>query len=360
VGPQLITFSTSGLVSINKSTFSKEDYRLYANKHLSFAVLNFLLVSIISITIYIYLQVYFLFFISLPILSFITFLMSFHQSELIQEGNLKIFGLYNMLNSVLLACLTVLILKFTSLTWDGRIFSLVISNFIVLWFMYIKSFITLKNFKLIFDRIEFKEYIKYGAPLFLGLGAGWLLNQADNYIILHFFNLKAVGMYAVAYSIGNIVNLINQATTNSIVPVLYKALANKSGHLIIKKINFQYSLIILTISLIVGISSYWYMPIIFGYEYSNSYEIVLLISLAFAFNGIYRTTGGVIAYYKKSRLQMKLLYTCAAANVIISVLLIPYCGMLSPAIGTLFAYVLLASLSYHYSWKILRKEEEII
>jgi len=102
------------------------------------------------------------------------------------------------------------------------------------------------------------------------------------------------------------------------------------------------------------------MPIIFGLKYSNSYEIVLLISLAFAFNGIYRTTGGVIAYYKKSQLQMNLLYICAATNVIISIFLIPYCGMLSPAIGTLVAYILLAILSYHYSWKILQKEEEIL
>jgi O-antigen/teichoic acid export membrane protein len=166
-------------------------------------------------------------------------------------------------------------------------------------------------------------------------------------------------MYAVAYSIGNIVNLINQASTNSIVPVLYNALAIKNGHLIIRKINLQYSAIILTISLVIGISSYWYMPIIFGSQYSSSYQIVLVISLAFAFNGIYRTTGGVIAYYKKSQLQMKLLVICALTNVIISISLIPFCGILSPAIGTLFAYILLAILSYHYSWKILHLKEEI-
>lgn len=360
VSPELISFSTSGLVSINKSSMMVEDYKLYTNKHLTFIIFNFLVVSIVSIIVYLYLQTYLLFFISLPILSFITFLISFHQSELIQDGNVKISGLYNILNSVLLAGFTFFILQFTSLTWDGRIFCLVISNFIVLFFMYNRTFITLKYFKFKIDKIEFKEYLKYGAPLFLGLGAGWVLNQADNYIILHFFNLKAVGMYAVAYSIGNIVNLINQASTNSIVPILYNALANKKGHLIIKKINIQYSVIILFISLIIGISSYWYMPLIFGLKYSNSYEIVILISLAFAFNGIYRTTGGVIAYYKKSQLQMSLLFICAATNIIISILLIPYCGMLSPAIGTLFAYILLAILSYRFSWKILKKEEEIL
>jgi O-antigen/teichoic acid export membrane protein len=359
VSPELISFSTSGLVSINRSSLYVKDYKSYTNKHITFAIVNFLFVSIVSILVYLYLQVYFLFFIALPILSFIIFLMNFHQSELIQDGNVRASGLYNLLNSVILGGLTFITLNFTSLTWNGRIFCLVISNFIVLLFMYNRTFTSLKYFKFKLDRIEFKEYLKYGSPLFLGLGAGWVLNQADNYIILHFFNLKAVGMYAIAYSIGNIVNLINQASTNSIVPVLYNALAIKNGHLIIRKINLQYSAIILTISLVIGISSYWYMPIIFGSQYSSSYQIVLVISLAFAFNGIYRTTGGVIAYYKKSQLQMKLLVICAMTNVIISISLIPFCGILSPAIGTLFAYILLAILSYHYSWKILHLKEEI-
>jgi O-antigen/teichoic acid export membrane protein len=134
VGPELISFSTSGLVSINKSSLLEEDYKSYRNKHLTFTLINFLVISIVSIIVYLYLQSYFLFFISLPILSFITFLMSFHQSELIQEGNVKISGLYNILNSIILAGLTFITLKFTSLTWNGRIFCLVISNFIVLFF----------------------------------------------------------------------------------------------------------------------------------------------------------------------------------------------------------------------------------
>ena len=64
--------------------------------------------------------------------------------------------------------------------------------------------------------------------------------------------------------------------------------------------------------------------------------------------------------HKKSQLQMKLLYICAATNLIISILLMPFFGMLSPALGTLVAYILLAILSYHYSWKILNLEEEIL
>jgi len=234
---------------------------------------------------------------------------------------------------------------------------MLLGQMLLLIFMYNKTFTTLHFFKITIDKIQFKEFFQFGLPLLLGLAAGWVLNQADNYIVLHFFTLKDAGVYAVAYSIGTIVNTINQAATNAIMPKLYTALENKEGHKLIKKMNLYYAIIMIIISLIIGISSYWYIPILFGSDYTESSNIVFFITLAFGFNGIYRTTGSVIAFYKQNKLQMKLIYLSAITNIIISILLIPYFGIVSPAIGTMVAFMLLAYTSYIFGWKILKKEE---
>ncbi len=233
-----------------------------------------------------------------------------------------------------------------------------LGELLVLLVAYKLSFKTFTKFQFDFSRVAFKEYILFGLPLMIGLGGGWLLNQADRFIILNFFTLKDVGIYTVAYSIGAIVNRVNQATTNASIPILYNHLEKKEGNKIVKKLNIYYSLTVMIISLIIGIGSYWYVPLLFGKEYLDSPPIILFIALAFAFNGIYRVTGSVIAFYKQNVLQMKLVYTSAAVNIALSILLIPVFGILSPAIATMFAYILLAYLSYIYGWRILKKEEQ--
>jgi O-antigen/teichoic acid export membrane protein len=176
--------------------------------------------------------------------------------------------------------------------------------------------------------------------------------------VLNYFTLKDVGIYTVAYSIGTIINMINQAATNAIIPTLYEKLEKKEGRKIVKRLNIYYSLIILSLSLFIGIASYWYVPLLFGVEYVGSSDIILFISLAFAFNGIYRTTGSVIAFYKKNKLQMNVLYASAIINIVLSILFIPLFGILSPAVATMIAYIVLTLASYRYGWKILKKEEQ--
>jgi O-antigen/teichoic acid export membrane protein len=357
--PQLVSFGSVGLVSINKVKLSTEDFIDFSKSYITFGFINFSIMFTISCLAIFFLKEYWQIFFALPVISFLMFIASFHQSELVQDGKSKYYGIYNLFNSVSMALLTVVFIAFFGLEWDGRLWAMLVAQCLVVFFMYKNTFKTLHFFKIDIDKSRFKEYMKFGLPLMFGLGAGWVLNQADNYIVLHFFTLKDVGVYSVAYSIGSIVNIINQAVTNAITPILYNALEKKEGHKIVKKMNFYYSLAIIFISLFIGLNAFWYMPIVFGGDYANSSAIVFFIALAFGFNGIYRTTGGVIAFYKQNSLQMKLVYASAIVNVVASMVLIPVFGIVSPAIGTLVAYILLAYLSYAYGWKIIKKEELI-
>lgn len=357
ISPQIISLATTGLIAINKIKLSTNDFIDFSKAYISFGFINFSISFFLSISSILFFKVYWQIFFILPILSFLIFISAFHQAELVQDGKSKVYGSYTLINSITTALFTILFINYLNLDWDGRLWAMLVGQSSVVLVMYKKTFTTLLLFKINVDKEKFKEFIYFGLPIFVGLGAGWALNQADNYIVLHFFTLKEVGIYSVAYSIGNIVNIINQATTNAIIPKLYTAFENKKGHQIVKKTNLYYSIIIIGISLFIGLNAYWYMPIIFGERYAQSANIVFFISLAFAFNGIYRTSGAVVAFHKQNKLRMKLLYLSAITNITISIALIPYFGLLSPAIGTLIAYILLAYTNYFYGWKILRQKE---
>jgi O-antigen/teichoic acid export membrane protein len=356
--PQLISFSTIGLVSINKVKLNQRKFLEFSNKNMSFSIFVFLIIFILSTLVGFIVDKSIYLFIFIPIIAFIQYFSMFHNAELIQDGRSSQFGVYRLILSIFSLILTVIFISYFQLSWDGRLFAILLSESIIVIIMLIYTFHTLKEFKFIYSKLDFKEYVYFGFPLLFGLGAGWLLNQADRFIVLHYFTLKDVGIYTVAYSIGTIINMINQAATNAIVPTLYEKLEKKEGHKIVKKLNIYYSIVILSLSLFIGITSYWYVPLLFGMEYASSSDIILFISLAFAFNGIYRTTGSVIAFYKKNKLQMNILYISAIINIVLSVVFIPIFGILSPAIATMIAYIVLALISYRYGWKILKKEEQ--
>ena len=355
--PQFISFSSIGLVSINKVKLSNEKFLEFSKTHLTFSMLIFISVFFISIIIGIIVKEYIILFLVIPIVSFVQYLTMFHNAELVQDEQSKRYGIYKLILSIISLLFTVMAISYYNLSWDGRLYAILFSELLLLLITIKYSYTTLRNFVYKVDISKFKEYIYFGLPLIFGLSAGWLLNQADRFIVLSFFSLKDVGVYTLAYSIGMIINVINQAVTNAIIPKLYKSLEKKDGHKLVKKLNVYYSLTILSLALIVGFSSFWYVPLLFGQEYIQSPMIILFIALAFALNGIYRVSGSVIVFYKRNIIQMKLLYISAILNIILSIALIPFFGMISPAIATFFAYILLAYLSYTHGWKILKKEE---
>ena len=357
--PQMISFSSTGLVSINKVKLSEKEFILFSRSFFSFGIINFMGILVFSAISSFFFQEYKLIFWVLPVLALLQYLSSFHNMELVQDRLSKRYGVYRLIISALSLSLTILCISYFDLTWDGRLIALLFAEMIALMIAYRLSFKTLHKFRFDFNLSDFKDYVYFGSPLLLALGAGWVLNQADKFILLNFFTLKDVGIYTVAYSIGMIVNLINQAATNTIVPTVYRHLENNEGSKIIKKLNIYYSLMILSISLTIGLCSYLYVPLLFGEGYSDSPAIILFIALAFGFNGVYRTTGLVLAFYKQNKLQMYLLYLSAFVNIVFSIALIPIFGMLSPAIATMFAYMLLAYLSYIYGWRIIKRKERL-
>ena len=354
--PDFIGFSTGDLVHLNKVKMTSNDFSNFSKKNLTFGIMIFAFTFILSISFGVYFQNYFYLIISLPVIAFLQFLFNFHNAELIQNGESVRYGVYRLVLAITSLILTVLFVSNLNLTWDGRVAAIIVSEFIILFIALKLSFSTLRSFKIDVDYEKSVEYCKFGLPLLVRQGAAWGINQSDKFIILIFFTLKEVGVYTFAYIIGSIVNVINQAAGNAIMPIVYKSLEKNEGK-IIKRLNIYYSAIIMSISLMVGVSSYWFVPLLLGPEYQGSESIILFISLAGGFSGIYRITGGVLIFYKKNFLQMNLLYSAAIFNILLSLLLIPFFEIKGPAIATMISFMLLAYLTYRYSWSVLRDKK---
>ena len=187
--PQLISFATIGLVSINKVKLRSEEFVEFSKSFFTFGIFIFILIFLLSFLIGLFLEHYLIIFISIPIIAFIQYLNLFHGVELIQDGSSRQYGSYKLILALMYLLLTVLSISYFELSWDGRLFAILISELIILLVALKFSFTTLRKFNFKFDIVIFREYIYFGFPLLLGLGAGFVLNQVDKIIILEFFTL---------------------------------------------------------------------------------------------------------------------------------------------------------------------------
>lgn len=349
----LVSFSSLGLVPVNKVKMSQIEYQNFSNAYFTLGLLLSLSLMLIAVLLYSFYSEYVWILVAVPIISSIRLFTDFHSAELVQDHHANHYGLYSIIESVFGLTMSVIFISYLSFSWEGRLMALLGASILILVVRYKYDFVTMKLFRFTFNIGEIKKIIFYGWPLMLALGAGWVLNNADRFIVLHYFSLREVGIYTLAFSIGSIVNVVNQATTNAISPTIFQQLHDKTARSILAKYNVFYALFIISIALIGGIGAYWYIPWFFGDKYPQSETVILLVALAFAFNGIYRVTGLVIDFFQATQLKTWLLYISTAIGIVFSVALIPIFGLIAPGIGMVIAYIVLAALSYIYGWKLM-------
>lgn len=352
IGP-LSSFSAVGLVGINKVKFTPEDYQRFSVDFIYFCVQIFLILMLTGVVSSFVFESYRFIFFFLPLLGIIRVLNSIHSTELVQDGRANLFGALNLFTAIVTFVLTVVSLSLLELSWHGRILAICCAELFVLVVRY--SFVSKKKFKMkaLPSWDSARGYICYGAPLIISLGATWIINEADKFIVLKYFSMADVGLYTAAYSVGLIISVVNNSMVNAVAPKIYGSLHAGNGATFIKKLNVYYSLGILSFAFLISLLAYFGADWYFGDKYLGSFGIVATTAFAFAFSGVYRTVGLVIDFYKRTKLRAVLLYVCAFSNVAMSIGLIPFLGILAPAVGTLVSYILLAILVTGYSRKEL-------
>ena len=279
---------------------------------------------------------------------------SFDDSISIQKNNSKRHGKHIFISRMGIFSLTLLFVYFLKLSWDYYILSILLAELISLMFRIDNGPPYMKRYQYEFKKEYRVEFFRYGMPLFFLLTVGWLLNNADRFIVLEFFNLESVAMYVAAYQIGISVNLINQSITNGIVPIIYKSINDKKDTIsLVNRYLKNFSIFYFFIAIGIYIAFPIIIPIIFGSQYLDSIDISILIALAFVFNGLYRIPSLVIDFFKKNMLKVLITAVAALLNIILSILFIDSYGLLAPAYGTAFSYIFLAIVVYFCSKRLL-------
>ena len=351
-----VVLNTIGLVGINYTKMNDSDFQRFANNFFSMAILSSIVVFIFClITIFIFPE-YLFSILLIPFIALIITVNSFDDAVSIQKNDSKRHGKHIFISRIGILLLTLLFVFFLKLSWSYYILSILLAEFISLMFRIDNGFSHIKRYQYEFKKEYRIEFFRYGMPLFFLLAAGWSLNNADRFIVLEFFNLESVAMYVAAYQIGMAVNLINQSITNGTVSTIYQSIHDKKDTmLLINKYLKIFAIFYFFIAIVVYITFPVIVPLIFGAQYLDSIGISILIALAFIFNGLYRLPSLVIDFLKKNTLKAWITAVAALLNIILSILLIDFYGLLAPAYGTIYSHIFLIVVVYFASKRLLSK-----
>lgn len=236
------------------------------------------------------------------------------------------YGIFSCFNALINFILSILLVKTFMLGWVGRVFAQAVCFFIFgllgLLFFIVKKYIELPNIK------YWKSMIIWGIPLIPHLGANFIRQGCDRYIINYTHSIQDVGLFSFALNLANIITMIGLGFNQSNSVDIYKVLGDSSLsstqklNSVFKQKNIVFK-IYLSIYIGVSILCYLLIPIIMP-NYKGAMNYFLLTAIWALFQCLYFLYTNFLFYYKKTKDIMYITFGSAVLHLILSLFLTRY------------------------------------
>ena len=233
---------------------------------------------------------------------------------------------------------------------DGRVGAQVFSAFSM---MLVASYVLLTSGRLnfVFLRLSyFREIILFGLPLMPHVIGGYLLNSVDRVVIGSQIDLKAAGLYAVAFQLSAGAGLIFDALNKAWQPWLFETLNKKDRILKAKVIRYTYAWFLLLFigCFFVSFFADWLIVFVAGEKYLGAGDVFLVLVWAQLFKGMYFGVVNYCFYAKRTGWLSLSSVVSGCMQIAFLFLLVSSLGL----IGAGFAYLISMTVRFLLTWYI--------
>lgn len=265
------------------------------------------------------------------------------------QSKAKEYGFFQVGQTIFNIGLSLVLIIWLKLGFEGRIYSQVISAIIFgsVGFYIIKKYIGL-NLK--FNSSFFIDALTFGIPLIPHTLGAILISLSDRLFITNLIGIEATGLYSVGYSIGSIIGFIEHSFNLAYAPWLFNKLNLNDSLVKIKIVQFTYLYFIFILFLVLFLTLL--VPFVFDNfidkKFENAQIYVFWISLSFAFSGMYKMVTNYIFYIKKTYILAWVTFFSAIINLILNYFFIIKFGPVGVAIAT----ALTSFIFFAFTWFI--------
>lgn len=292
-------------------------------------------------------------FLVLPLVAALSMAHQFNLTVLRNQQRPIMFGALEVSITVFDLTLSLVLVVGLGLGWQGRAIGIVLAAVI----FGLVGLLALRRQKLLIFKFERKlviEVLSISLPLIPHALGGVVIGLSDRLFIDRMVGKEAVGIYAVGYSFGMIINLAVEAFNRAWTPWFFREMHNfEAGgrHRIVK---FTYAYFVCAIFMAFAITgvSYLILPYMVAAEYQAAAQFILWVSLGYAFRGMYTMVFPYLVHIGKTNFLGFGMFLTAGINLGLNYILIRTNGAVGAAQATLVAWLMLFLVTWAYSARI--------
>jgi O-antigen/teichoic acid export membrane protein len=205
-----------------------------------------------------------------------------------------------------------------------------------------------------FNSLQLRRMVGYGLPLILSNLAAFSINFSDRFFLEHLRSLELVGVYAVGYKFGFMLNyLLVQPFSAMWEPRRYIIHAQPNHPKIFGQIFVFYSLVLTYAWLGLTLFSPEVIRVMVDKKFAASQDVIPIVGLAYVFWGIgYQAQLGMLLT-NRTNMVGAISAGTMVVNLALNYFLILHCGMLGAAWATLVSFICITVASYRFSQRCL-------
>lgn len=317
-----------------------------------------------SLAVFVLLFIYFIFFDNLfgiakyliyliPLIAFMSVLNLCSLNLLMNEKKPVIYGIYQVLNTLLNLTASIILIVGFSLNWEGRVYGIIIASIVfgiaALLQLYLSGY-----FKIDINKETLIKIYKLSLP-FIPHSLGFIIiNLSDRLFLDVLISTSAVGIYAIAYAFGRVVEMVIDAFDNTWSPWFFKQMTNITNNkkYEIVKYTYIYFISLIGLSIITTFISYFLIDIMTTADYHSAKAYVFWVALAFAFNGMFKMMFPYLVHMEKTKFLALITSIAALLNLIFNFYLIKMFGIVGAAYATLLSFLIRFIGTWIYVGKI--------
>lgn len=265
----------------------------------------------------------------------------------------KLFSVFQILTQLLNFLFIIMLFKVYGDNYKTIVIGSTLTT-IILTILSIFSERKIWSFKGKSSKIEERELLKYSLPFTITMALTWVFQSSDKVVIKMFSSVEELGLYAAAFKIVALLNIIQTGFTTFWVPVAYEKYTADSENLeFFEKIHSYISLVMFGVALVVLMSKDLII-LLLGDKFRVASSIMPCLVLMPIMYTISETTVLGINFKKKTKYHMTISVVVAILNIVGNMILVPKVGAKGAAISTGVVYIAFFTLRTYYSLKEIK------
>ena len=273
------------------------------------------------------------------------------------EKKSKIFALFSNSRTVLEICISLFLIIYMGLKWEGRVIG--ISGSMLLFAAIALLLLKRRETMVLFPSKYGKSILILGFPLVVSYLASWMNEMFSRIMINNVINVGQTGLYSVGSRFGMVVMMVQIAFTRAWLPYFFENVTKEEFKLKIVKYTYVYILALVIFSLLFGIFGKHLLYLMVGKDFFAADKFIILIAMAYCFDGIWKIFMFYLVQQSKTQTFSNIVLLSAVINVILTYVLLNEIGtigaawalFISYAIGTIIT-IIAAIRSYHMPWML--------